>query len=1195
MQRWLHKGKYARLLQLWAQGLTVPWESLYGAGAVYEGARPRRISLPGYPFARERYWVPAKGIGCGECSREAAPVTRSARVLRKVWREPGPGLAGGLPEGLPEELPPSVVIVATSQTEELARQIAGRFRDARVLLLQKQAEVLAEPGWEEARAWIDVSGCAESLDPDVRLDGVVAALGARSEPRTGGGAVRDARPGGVRERADQPERRGPSGAVPDALGGVRASAHAAPGYRARAHSGAAGAADRAGVCTVARPRGGAGDWECARGGGVSRPLEVCYRGGERYVAGYEEEPIAAEEVQFGRAQGWVFPSDQVLWITGGTRGLGLLCARHFVHRHGVRRLVLTGREAFPPRERWDEVQEQAPESALAKKIGAVRELEAGGAEVQLLWVSLEDEQALRQSVLQVKERWGARIGGVIHCAGIVDVENPAFIRKELPAIQGVLGPKVQGAMNLLKSVAGEPLQFCVLFSSVSAGVPALAVGQSVYAQGNAYLDYLAQAYAHRLPMLSIQWPSWKESGMGESRTGVYRELGFHSHSDEEGLGFLDYLLVHRNGAVVLPAIVDESRWEVSALMHSHGKGSEAKEPGTRSERSTPSALAGRSAPHPSGSAPQPGVRRWVKQVVSEELKIPESELEEDRALTDYGVDSILLVQVLKPISERVGEAVDPSILFEYPTIGGLAAWLSERYAGVLGESAQPPSASVEPSPVPLTPRAPSPEALVSPQLAEGDEIAVVGLSCRFAGAASLQEYWGLLSEGRSAIGRVPAQRWGHESEHYAGVLPQVWEFDPQFFLISAADARAMDPQGLLVLEESLRTWYHAGYTLKELKGKRIGVYLGARSQHLPEAAVLVEAPNPIMAVGPNYLATNISRFFDLKGPSVVIDTACSSALVAMSMAMQSLRSGEIESALVGGVGLLANEGALQLFARRGILNEEGAFHLFDGRSHGAVLGEGAGMVWLKSVSQARRDGDTVYALIKALAINNDGRTAGPAAPNLQAQQEVMRQGLARSGLCAQDIPYIEVNGSGTLVTDLLELKAIQAVYRPQGGLCELGSMKPNIGHPLCAEGIASFIKCVLMLHRGERVPFLSGQVPMPHYDLGASPFRFHRSGDPAGEPLTCAAINCFADGGTNAHVILQAPHPSEGYTPQRQPLPPPPLNKIDCRLHGKTERVENGMGRHRTLQETIRISGESTGEPLERLRRPLSEARVVSH
>jgi len=301
-------------------------------------------------------------------------------------------------------------------------------------------------------------------------------------------------------------------------------------------------------------------------------------------------------------------------------------------------------------------------------------------------------------------------------------------------------------------------------------------------------------------------------------------------------------------------------------------------------------------------------------------------------------------------------------------------------------------------------------------------------------------------------------------------------------------------------------------------------------------------------VGPNYLATNISRFFDLNGPSMVIDTACSSALVAMSMAMQSLKSGEIESALVGGVSLLQHEGALQLFARRGILNEEGAFHLFDGRAHGAVLGEGAGMVWLKSMSRALRDGDTIYAVIKALAINNDGRTAGPAAPNLQAQQDVMRQALSRSGLQAQDIPYIEVNGSGSEVTDLLELKAIEAVYRADRALpCELGSMKPNIGHPLCAEGIASFIKSALMLHRGQRVPFLSGQVPMKHYDLGASPFRFYRAGDEPGPTLTRAAINCFADGGTNAHVILEGWDEADAPAPRHWPLPPPPLKKVDCR------------------------------------------------
>jgi acyl transferase domain-containing protein len=389
---------------------------------------------------------------------------------------------------------------------------------------------------------------------------------------------------------------------------------------------------------------------------------------------------------------------------------------------------------------------------------------------------------------------------------------------------------------------------------------------------------------------------------------------------------------------------------------------------------------------------------------------------------------------------------------------------------------------------------------------------------------------------------VPGERWGRATGYYAGLLEDVAHFDPAFFHISEADAQAMDPQALLLLEESLNLWYQAGYSPQEIKGQAIGVYLGARSQHRPSAEILNAARNPILAVGQNYLASNISRFFDLHGPSLVVDTACSSALVAMQLAIQALRSGEITSALVGGVSLL-NISALEIFKERGILNSGPDFHVFDRRAQGALLGEGVGMVWLKSVDQALSDGDQIYAVIKGLAINNDGHIAGPTAPNLQAQKEVMQTALRRSGKQPEQIDYVEVNGSGSEVTDLIELKAIESVYRASSTApCELGSMKPNIGHPLCAEGIASFIKVVLMLHHRQSVPFLSAREPMTHYDLAASPFYFSRGLDVRKHVPTIAALNCFADGGTNAHLILEA-HESE--TVRRQPISPPVLQKIN--------------------------------------------------
>jgi acyl transferase domain-containing protein len=218
------------------------------------------------------------------------------------------------------------------------------------------------------------------------------------------------------------------------------------------------------------------------------------------------------------------------------------------------------------------------------------------------------------------------------------------------------------------------------------------------------------------------------------------------------------------------------------------------------------------------------------------------------------------------------------------------------------------------------------------------------------------------------------------------------------------------------------------------------------------------------------------------------------------------------------------------------------------------------MVLLKTLAQAIKDEDHIYAVIKAIAVNNDGRTAGPATPNPEAQKEVMQTALGKSGKKPGEISYIEVNGSGSQVTDLLELKAIQSIYRSSNRVsCGLGSMKPNIGHPLCAEGIAGFIKVVLMLQHRQWVPFLSGEQPLKHYDMESSPFYFCRKLTEWTNAPRVAAINCFADGGTNAHVIIEAREGPSLPPGKRHPLPPPQLYRYDVRLsNGHPQPSTNG-------------------------------------
>jgi acyl transferase domain-containing protein len=264
----------------------------------------------------------------------------------------------------------------------------------------------------------------------------------------------------------------------------------------------------------------------------------------------------------------------------------------------------------------------------------------------------------------------------------------------------------------------------------------------------------------------------------------------------------------------------------------------------------------------------------------------------------------------------------------------------------------------------------------------------------------------------------------------------------------------------------------------------------------------------------------------------------------------------LSEAVVGGVSVMSTDVAVRLFERRGLLSKERRFHVYDGRAGGVLLGEGAGVVILKRVERAKEEGDEIYGVIQGIASNNDGRTVGPASPNVEAQKEVMRRALRRSGKRAEEISYVEGNGSGTEVTDLLELKAMEEVYgRGRRGKCGLGSIKPNIGHPLCAEGIASLIKVVMMLKRGRMVPFLSGEEAMKHYEVEKSPFYFCREEREWEERPRVGGINCFADGGTNVHVIVEEWEERGQRAVRRRPIDPP-IAKSPKRGPEKTDRSQ---------------------------------------
>ncbi|TXL87796.1 polyketide synthase, partial [Streptomyces sp. IB2014 016-6] len=423
-------------------------------------------------------------------------------------------------------------------------------------------------------------------------------------------------------------------------------------------------------------------------------------------------------------------------------------------------------------------------------------------------------------------------------------------------------------------------------------------------------------------------------------------------------------------------------------------------------------------------------------------------------------------------------------------------------------------------------------------------IAVVGLSCRLPRAATPQEFWRLLADGRSAVGRVPAGRWQEEPREqealHGAFLDEVDRFDAAFFGISPREARTMDPQQRLALELCWEALEDAGTVPDSLRGRQAGVFIGAISDDyarlLHRHGMPAIGTHSITGLHRSVIANRVSYSLGLNGPSLTVDTGQSSSLVAVHLAAESLRRGESEIALVGGVSLNLIPETAVTAARFGGLSPTGRCHTFDDRADGYVRGEGGAMVVLKPLDRARADGDTVYCEIRGSAVNNDGGGASLTTPSTRAQTEVLRAAYRRAGVTPEQVGYVELHGTGTRVGDPVEAGALGAALgtgRPEGAPLLVGSVKTNIGHLEGAAGIAGLVKTVLSLaHR--QIPaslnFTRANRDIPLDELRLDVVREMTPWPDATRPAV-AGVSSFGMGGTNCHVVLAAePEPAASAT-----------------------------------------------------------------
>ncbi|WP_061289076.1 type I polyketide synthase [Herbidospora cretacea] len=782
--------------------------------------------------------------------------------------------------------------------------------------------------------------------------------------------------------------------------------------------------------------------------------------------------------------GWT-PRGTVL-VTGGTGALGGQVARWLVS-NGAERLILVSRRG-PDAPGAAELMAELPATVVA--------------------CDLADRSAVEELVA------AHHIDAVVHTAGVA---RPAPIAETTPEIFAeTFAGKVAGALHLHELL--PDLDAFILYSSNS-GVWG-GGGQGAYAAANAYLDALAQ---HRRAgggkATSIAWGAWADGGMTTGDVGdELRRRGVLEMRPELALAALQQVMAADE---TFMAVADMD-WERFAPSFTSGRPSPllADLPEVRA------ALAGAGPDEAAEvtldrAALLALVRRQAADVLGHASvdAIPPG-----RAFKELGVDSVTAVELRNKIGAALGTKLPATLVFDHPT----PAAVTDHILGV-GAPAAPVAAAVE----------------------NDEPIAVVAMSCRFPGGVRTpEELWELVLAGTDALGPFPRNR-GWDLDGLAarsvaaegGFVYDADHFDAGFFGISPREAMAMDPQQRLVLETAWEAIERAGIDPASLRGTQAGVFVGAATSHYGRGDTSEGAEGYLLTGNAtSVISGRVAYTLGLEGPAVTVDTACSSSLVALHWAAQALRRGECSLALAGGVTVMATADAFVEFSRQGGLAADGRCKPFADAADGTGWGEGAGMLLLERLSDARANGHHVLAVIAGTAVNQDGASNGLSAPNGPSQQRVIRQALANAGLTSRDVDVVEAHGTGTRLGDPIEAQALLATYgQDRETPLYLGSVKSNIGHTQSASGVAGVIKMVMALRGGELPASLHADPPSADVDWTAGRvelLRERRSWPVTGRPRR-AGVSSFGVSGTNAHTILEEA-PAASDEPEGRALPVQP-------------------------------------------------------
>jgi acyl transferase domain-containing protein/NAD(P)-dependent dehydrogenase (short-subunit alcohol dehydrogenase family)/acyl carrier protein len=687
---------------------------------------------------------------------------------------------------------------------------------------------------------------------------------------------------------------------------------------------------------------------------------------------------------------------------------------------------------------------------------------------------------LRRSLEEITDTFPV-INGLFHLAGLLD--DKLFINTNWDSFYRVVAPKLLGVVHLNELTKNVKLDFFCCYSSLSAyvGNP----GQSAYAFANSFLDHYMR-YRDKLSdgneyfglSQSINWPLWKVGGMGsnqETHSASLKQWKLSALDSQRAFSFLEQSLASKYINILIANDYLVSKPVLPITAHT-----------------------------------SPAFEVDLKQLLSETLKIPVEEILLEKPFLEYGIDSLLAVGIIEKLSLYYGE-LPKSLLFELTHLAELTKYLASKKPNNITTSNSEKRDTIT---------------LKTDEYGENC-IAIIGIAGKYPEADNLDVFWENLRQNKLSITSL-----NKRSEHdwpysWAGLINNYDYFDPLFFGISPLDAIKMDPQERQFLQIAYHAFEHAGYPKQRLKkDQRVGVFVGVMYglYQLNGIEQTAQSDQTVIANSTySSIANRVSYCLDLEGPSMAVDSMCSSSLTAIHLGMQSLLLGESNMVLCGGVNLITHPYKYAELEQKSFLASDGLCHSFAANGNGYVPGEGVGAIVLKRIADAIRDNDRILGVIRASALNHGGFSSGYTVPKKLAQQKLLSETLAKSGLKAEDIQYIEAHGTGTELGDPIEFRALTEVYgHDSSAEIYLGSLKSNVGHLESAAGIAALTKVLLQMHHHEISPHLLHGNINPNLALADSRFKFARNVIPWQATHKNAAVSSFGAGGSNAHLIVSS-------------------------------------------------------------------------